>query len=226
VIAGGKLGARVAVVAGEEPIGDITEPALRGAMIDDCRRALESGESGLRRYGDVECYLEAILPPPRLFIFGTGHDAVPIVQLARSIGWDVAVCGHEPRHATRTRFSQADEVLVGTAADLAARVDECDRAVCLVMSHRYELDRDNLGVLVGTRARYIGVPGPRTRTAKMLADLCLGATDDPRLHGPVGLDLGAETAHEQALAIIAEIQAVLRHAPAVSHLPVQHAMVA
>ena len=226
VIGGGKLGARVALVAGEDPTGEIDEPSLRDAMIDDCRRALETGESGLRRHGDVECYVEAILPPPRLFIFGIGHDAVPIVQLARAIGWDVAVCGHEPRHATRTRFSQADEVLVGTASDLAARVDECDRAVCLVMSHRYELDRANLGVLVGTHARYIGVPGPRQRTAKMLEELCLGTYDDPRLHAPVGLDLGAETAHEQALAIIAEIQAVLRHAPAVSHLPVRHALVA
>ena len=222
VIAGGKLGARVALVSGEDPVSDALEPALVGAMLDDARSALETGTSGLRRYGEVEAYVEAILPPPRLFIFGIGHDAVPIVQLAHAIGWDVAVCAHEPRHATRTRFSQADEVLVGTAADLAARVDECDRAVALVMSHRYALDRDNLGALVGTRVRYIGVPGPRSRTQKMLGELCLGG-DDARIHAPVGLDLGAQTAHEQALAIIAEIQAVLRQAPAVSPLPIRHA---
>jgi xanthine/CO dehydrogenase XdhC/CoxF family maturation factor len=178
-------------------------------MLDDARSALETGASGLRRYGSVE----AILPPPRLFIFGIGHDAVPIVQLARAVGWDVAVCAHEPRHATRSRFSAADEVLIGTAADLAARVDECDRAVALVMSHRYDLDRDNLGALLRTHVRYIGVPGPRARTLKMLGEL--GAPDDARVHTPVGLDLGAQTAHEHALAIIAEIQAVLRDAPVV-----------
>ena len=154
-------------------------------------------------------------------MFGIGRDAAPIVQLARAIGWDVAVCAHEPRHATRTRFTQADEILVGTAADLAARVDECDRAIALVMSHRYELDRNNLGALVGTRVRYIGVPGPRGRAEKMRGELCLGL-DDARIHAPVGLDLGAQTAHEQALAIIAEIQTVLRQAPA-SPLPLRHA---
>lgn len=222
VIGGGKLGARVAVLSGADPTGEIADVALRAAMIDDCRRAIETGESRTNRHGDVEWYVEAILPPPRLYVFGIGHDAVPIVQLARAIGWDVAVCAHEPRHATRTRFSQADEILVGSAADLAARVDECDRAVALVMSHRYELDRDNLGALVGTRVRYIGVPGPRSRTEKMLGELCLGV-DDPRIHAPVGLDLGAQTAHEQALAIIAEIQAVLRQASAVSPLPMRHA---
>jgi xanthine/CO dehydrogenase XdhC/CoxF family maturation factor len=182
-------------------------------MLDDARSALETGFSGLRRYGDVEAYVEAILPPPRLFIFGIGHDAVPIVQLAHAIGWEVAVCAHEPRHATRSRFSTADEVLIGTAADLAARVDECDRAVALVMSHRHDLDRDNLAALLRTRARYIGVPGTRTRTLKMLNES--GSVEDPRLHAPVGLDLGAHTAHEHALAIIAEIQAVLRDAPVI-----------
>jgi xanthine/CO dehydrogenase XdhC/CoxF family maturation factor len=213
VIAGGKLGARVALVAGEDPVSDSLEPALAGAMLDDARSALETGFSGLRRYGDVEAYVEAILPPPRLFIFGIGHDAVPIVQLAHAIGWEVAVCAHEPRHATRSRFSTADEVLIGTAADLAARVDECDRAVALVMSHRHDLDRDNLAALLRTRARYIGVPGTRTRTLKMLNES--GSVEDPRLHAPVGLDLGAHTAHEHALAIIAEIQAVLRDAPVI-----------
>ena len=210
VIRGGKLGARVALVAGEDPLCDDIDPAPRGAMLDDARRALETGQSGPRRYGSVDAYVEAILPPPRLFIFGTGHDGVPIVQLARTVGWDVAVCEHEPRHSTRQRFSQAHEVLTGSAADLAARVDECDRAIALVMSHRYDVDRDNLGALVRTKCRYIGVPGPRERTSRMIKDLCLGH-EDPRVRAPGGLDLGAETAHEHALAIIAEIQAALRH---------------
>jgi xanthine/CO dehydrogenase XdhC/CoxF family maturation factor len=213
VIAGGTLGARVAMIAGEEPIVGDLEAGLAAAMLDDARSALETGTSGVRRYGAVEAYVEAILPPPRLFVFGIGHDAVPIVQLAHAIGWEVAVCAHEPRHATRSRFSTADEVLIGTAADLAARVDECDRAVALVMSHRHDLDRTNLAALLRTRARYIGVPGPRSRTLKLLAEA--GASDDARLHAPVGLELGAQTAHEHALAIIAEIQAVLRAAPIV-----------
>jgi xanthine/CO dehydrogenase XdhC/CoxF family maturation factor len=215
ITGGGRLGARVALVAGEDPQCDPLDPALRGAMLDDARSALETGESRARRYGDVDAFVEAIVPPPCLFIFGTGHDAIPIVELAHAIGWDVAVCAHEVRHATRQRFCRAD-VLVGAARDLATRIDDCDRAVALVMAHRYDLDRDNLGALLDTEARYIGVLGPSARAARMAGELCLGHPD-PRVHAPTGLLLGAETAHEHALAIIAEIQAVLRRA----HVPAQ-----
>ncbi|HEY5947483.1 MAG TPA: XdhC family protein, partial [Kofleriaceae bacterium] len=164
--------------------------------------------------GSVDVFIEAVLPPPRVFVFGTGHDAVPVVQLARNLGWDVAVCTDQVRVTTRERFGQADEILVGTPAELASRIDECDRAVAIVMNHNYELDRDAVGMLIGTRARYIGVLGPRARTSRMLNDLYLVSQDDPRLHAPIGLELGAETPHEIALAIVSEVQAVLARVPA------------
>jgi xanthine dehydrogenase accessory factor len=216
-----KVGSRVAVRAGAELQADaIGDNVLRTAMTADARAALASGESTNRSYtsaqGTVDVFIEAVVPPPRLFVFGTGHDAVPVVQLARSLGWDVTVCADEVRVATRQRFSQADEMLVGAASDLAARIDECDRAVAIVMNHHYELDREHLGMLIGSRARYIGVLGPRARTTRMLNELYLVAQDDPRLHAPVGLQIGAETPHEIAMAVLTEVQAVLARVPAQS----------
>jgi len=117
------------------------------------------------------------------------------------------------RVSIRQRFVRADEVLVGTSAELAARIDHCDRAVAIVMGHDYQLDREHLGMLLATRARYIGVLGPRARTTRMLEELGTGAADDPRIHAPLGLELGAETPQEIALAAIAEIQAVIARAP-------------
>lgn len=214
-----KVGSRVAVRSGAEPVCDALEDdVLRVAMVADARAAIATGVSTSRTYnsakGSVDVFVEAILPPPRLFVLGTGHDAVPVVQLARNLGWDVVVCADQARVSTRERFHQADEILVGTPAELAARIDECDRAVAVVMNHNYALDREHLGMVIKTGAKYIGVLGPRARTTRMLNDQYLVAQDDPRLHAPIGLELGAETPHEIALAIVAEVQAVLAQVPA------------
>jgi len=215
-----KVGSRVAVRAGGDAYADVADAILTTAMMADARAAIASGDSTNCTYnstrGSVEVFVEAIVPPPRMFVLGTGHDAVPVVQLARSLGWDVTVCTNTVCESTRRRFSHADEILVGAPAELAARIEECDRAVVVVMNHDYDLDRAHLAMLVKTRARYIGLLGPRGRTSRMLDELGLVAQADPRLHAPVGLELGAETPQEVALAILAEVQAVLAHVPAQS----------
>jgi xanthine/CO dehydrogenase XdhC/CoxF family maturation factor len=218
-VGGIKVGHRVAVVADDEPQADASlDDILRIAMIADSKAALASGESAIRTYnsarGSVDVFVEAILPPPRIFIFGTGHDVLPVVAMLKLLGWDVSVCTTQARVSTRQRFTMADEILIGTRAEIAARVDECDRAVALVMSHHYETDRENVGMLLATSAQYIGVLGPRTRSAKLFADLQV--QPDARVHAPVGLELGAETPQEIALAITAEVQSVLARAPASS----------
>ena len=208
VFRGGQVGARLAICAGGAPFGD----PVPDAVLADARAAIETGESRVRSYGDLEVFIEAIVPPPRVFVLGTGHDALPVVELARSLGWQVAICTPHVRVSTRQRFVAADEVIVGTPADFVPRIDACDRAIAIVMNHNYDLDKQHLAMLLATRARYVGVLGPRSRTARMLDEL--GVTDDPRVHAPVGLELGAETPHEIALAIIAEIQSVLAKSPA------------
>jgi xanthine dehydrogenase accessory factor len=123
------------------------------------------------------------------------------------------VCASEERVSLRQRFGGADEILVGTKEELAARVDHAERAVAVVMTHNYESDKQTVGMLVGTHCRYIGVLGPRVRTTRMLADLGLGLAGDIRIHAPAGLELGSDTPQETALAIISEIQTKLAHAP-------------
>lgn len=208
-----RMGARVALIAGDEPRGDRIDVALRAGMIADARAAIATGESCNRTYrsdsGNVDVFVEAILPPPRVFVFGASHEAVPLVTIAKSLGWDVSVCAGEERVSMRQRFAAADEILVGTPSELAARIDECDRAVAVVMGHDYAADKASLTMLIGTRARYIGVLGPRARTQRILSEVGLGLHLDSRIHSPLGLEMGAETPQEVALAITAEIQAEL-----------------
>ncbi len=221
-VPGIKTGMRVAVVDRGDAFGDSFDASLRAGMIADARAAIATGESCDRTYrsdlGNVDVFVEAILPPPRLFVFGSGHDAVPVVQLAKTLGWDVCVCPHEQRVSVRQRFTHADEVLFGTLDELATRIEQCDRAIAVIMSHHYETDRSYLGMLVGTHCRYIGVLGPRARTTRMLAELGLGLAGDIRIHAPVGAEVGADTPQEIALGIVAEVQARLAHAPGKSML--------
>ncbi|HEY1558569.1 MAG TPA: XdhC family protein [Kofleriaceae bacterium] len=213
------VGARIAVHAGGEPYGDALPDAVRDALAAELRGAVECGRSATRSIrtagGTIEACIEALLPPPRLFVLGTGHDAVPVVDAARALGWDVVVATPRPRVSIRQRFAHADDVVVATPDEIGARIDECDRAMAIVMSHNYELDRAHLGALVASRARYIGVLGPRARTTRMSGELGL-PDGDSRVHAPLGLELGAETPQEIALAAIAEIQAVLARSPGAS----------
>lgn len=213
-----RVGARVALAAGGEleQEAEKLDDRIRGAIDADLRAVIESGRAANRRYettnGTIEVLFEAVLPPPRLFLYGTGHDAVPVATLARAMGWNVIVCANEAKYSTRERFSMADEVLVGAPQDVVARIEASDRAVALVMNHNCDRDRDALRALLDTKLRYIGVIGPRSRTQRLLREI--GADDeDNRVVGPAGLSIGAETPQELALAIISEMQAVLAGTP-------------
>lgn len=205
-VAGVRVGARMAVIAGGELEleADPIEPALRGSIEGDLRIVLESGVSATRTYhtpeGSTDVLIEAVVPPVRLFVFGTGHDAVPLAQLAHQVGWEVVICATEAKYSTRERFATAVEMLIGTPEEIAARIDATDRAVAVVMSHDAAREREHLGMLLGTKARHIAVLGPKQRALEMLT--ALQRSDDARVHG---IDQG-ETPQELALGAIAQAQ--------------------
>lgn len=211
--AGVRVGARLALAAGGEleAEADPIEPALRDWIASDMREVIRTGVSINRTYatetGHISVLIEAVLPPPRLFLFGTGHDAVPLAQLARQIGWDVVVCTSDPSCATR--FS--GDVMLVPRGDLAARIAESDRAIAMIMNHDPARDRDDLSMLLGTHINYIGLLGPRER---MLRELGVH-DDDPRIHAPISGERGAHAPHAIAIAIaiVAELQAVLARTP-------------
>ena len=148
---------------------------LRAAIAADLAGAIASGASADRTYaaraGRLEVFVEAMVPPPRLFVFGSGPDAAPLVDLARALGWEAIACARSLRPALRDRFVRADALIAGSPGELARQVDAAARAVAVVMAHDYELDRAHLDALLASRALYIGVLGPRKRTDRMLADL-------------------------------------------------------
>jgi xanthine/CO dehydrogenase XdhC/CoxF family maturation factor len=149
-------------------------------------------------------YVESHRPPRQIIVFGAGHDAAPLVRLAKSLGWRVIVMDHREGYASGDRFPEADEIRL-CSPEQADLVDFAEGDAAIIMSHHYIQDRAFLRALLQSAVSYIGVLGPARRTNRMLEEL--GSKSTSRLHSPVGLDIGAEGPHEIALAIMAEIQA-------------------
>lgn len=157
---------------------------------------------------------QEIAPPVALVVFGAGDDAQPLVRLAKELGWTVTVADPRPALVTAARFPLADTLLAGPADELVARAAPDARTLAVVMTHHYVHDLPLLGALLRVPLAYLGLLGPKKRAERILADLTasgqvISSTQRAHLHAPVGLDLGAESPEEVALAILAEMQAVL-----------------
>jgi len=186
-------------------VWDASDRGLLGTSLADPAPVLPAAAAVFR---------ETIAPPPALFVFGAGDDAQPLVRGAKEFGWRVIVADPRPAFATAGRFPQADTRVVAPAGELVARTSPGPAALVVVMTHHYVHDVPLLRELLPRPLAYLGLLGPRKRTEKILSDLAAsGLTLTPeqqaRLRAPVGLDLGAETAEEVALSILAEIQASL-----------------
>lgn len=163
--------------------------------------------------------VEALRPPTRLLLGGTGRDAQPLARQAAALGWEVLVLDPRARAETAARFPEVPRVLAGpprsALADLAA-----DRwTVAVVMTHAYLDDLALLEALWPLELPYLALLGPAARRERLLADLAArglapSATQRAALHGPAGLDLGAESPEEIAFAILAEAQAAIASRPA------------
>ncbi len=157
---------------------------------------------------------EWLKTPQRLFVFGAGDDAQPIVQMASLLGWNVVVVDGRAQWARPQRFPEAAKVVVGSTFNAMKsedlRVTQQDAAV--VMTHSYEQDRIWLADLLPARPKYLGLLGARHRSALLVSEVAaqLGwsvAHACNGLYSPVGLDLGGDGAEAIALAVIAEIHA-------------------
>lgn len=215
-----------------EPIGqrwfvDDAPPDVP-ALVEPCTRAMLTGKPSIEHVGALTVLVEPVIPPLELFIFGGGLDAVPVVEQARRLGWLAHVCTASARFEHAARFAAASSLSHDLAATCAA-IDRADRAAAVIMTHDLRSDAAALQAVLATRARYIGVLGPRHRTGTVFNCITYGAQPremlhpsgdglqlhaDPRIHAPVGLDLGAEGPAEIALAIVAEVLAEDRAATA------------
>lgn len=190
-----------------------TPLAVVHAAPDPVRLGTRLG-AGLSTAADT--FFDTIRPPTALVIFGAGDDAQPLARLADELGWHVTVADPRAAFATPERFPTAQSLVVAPAADLVGRTAPDADTLAVVMTHHYVHDVPLLRALLPRPLAYLGLLGPKKRAERILDDLTregLALTPEvrARLHAPVGLDLGADSPAQVALAILAEMQASLTH---------------
>ena len=186
---------------------------LREALTRDLAALPERGGSRAAAYeiaGDrVQVLLELVEPPLALTVCGAGPDAQPLVTLAAGLGWAPLVFDHRAAFARPERFPGAVRVVTAARVEFSAAVPPRRGEAGVLMTHSYPTDLLYLEQLAPRNLRYLGVLGPRRRLQRLLAELGPRAPAGGLLYGPAGLDIGADTPAEIALAIAAEIRAVL-----------------
>ncbi len=159
---------------------------------------------------EIRAFYDPIQPPLRLLVLGAGADAMPLVQCAKALGWDVTVVDYRPAHIKKERFPQADRLLHIMPEDIGDNLELNQFSALVLMTHNIEYDGRYLKAIMNCHIPFIGLLGPTHRKDRLLQSLGGDAAQvTDRVFGPVGLDIGAETPEEIALSIMAGIHAEL-----------------
>ncbi|GHC53271.1 XdhC/CoxI family protein [Streptomyces violaceochromogenes] len=215
---------------GAHPELDRTVAAEAGAFLDAGRTGtLEIGERGSRCGAPLTVLVESSVPAPRMIVFGAIDFAAALVRVGKFLGHHVTVCDARPVFATRTRFPDADEIVVEWPHRYLERTEVDARTVLCVLTHDAKFDVPLLKLALRLPVAYVGAMGSRRthldRNAR-LREVGVTELELSRLHSPIGLDLGARTPEETALSIAAEIVAARRGGSGASltgaHTPIHH----
>ena len=193
--------------------GTLGDPFLDRRFSGEAQVALQAGGSRTLFLEGVRAFVEVFAPPSILLVVGAGHVAMPLTTLGRTLGFRTIVVDGRPRFATRERFPDVDQLEVGIPSDLVQKVPLIPTTALVLVAHDYKYDLPVLRHALATPVGYIGLLGS-TRRGDAIFNLLRedGVTDEQlaRVRTPIGLDLGAQSAPEIALAILAEILAVQR----------------
>jgi xanthine dehydrogenase accessory factor len=172
-------------------------------------------DNGLICGGQLDVFVEPVLPQPRAFVFGAGHISKSLCNVLSLAGFGVSVIDDREAFANRERFPDADEVLAGEYEEVypTLAVNESSYVVIVTRGHR-----DDMRVLrwaAGTPARYVAMIGSKRKVISVIKELekeGVPRATLERIHAPMGLDIGAVTPEEIAISVAAEMIAFRRNA--------------
>ncbi|MEV6815006.1 XdhC/CoxI family protein [Micromonospora sp. NPDC051296] len=198
-------------VAGSLGDPDLDRAAARqaaGMLALGTTGTVHLGAHGEQRRDEVSLFVQSYVPPPRMIVFGAIDYAAAVARIGRFLGYHVTVCDARPVFATRKRFPDADDLVVQWPHRYLESTAVDERTVLCVLTHDPKFDVPLLEVALRTPACYIGAMGSRRTHSDRLRRLREAGVDEAalaRLSSPIGLDLGARTPEETAVAIAAEI---------------------
>lgn len=206
-------------------VGTIGGGELESCAIEAGQKVIQDGQPRLETYslagpreeavgvcgGEVEVFIEPILPPPTVFVIGCGHVGQAVAHLAQWLGFQVIVSDDREALCTPEHVPDADVYLPGAITDVLSQAEQSyinNQTFIVAVTRGYPFDVEAIPILLETDTPYIGVIGSRRRwatTRQALEDK--GVTDKSlkRIYSPIGLELEAETPEEIAVSIMAEI---------------------
>jgi xanthine dehydrogenase accessory factor len=197
--------------------GDLGHDDIGSELVSSTQELFENQQSkriGFEtKIGHVEVFVDILPPPPKLIIIGAVHIAVPLVSIAKTLGFETIVLDARSAFATKERFPHADELIIAWPAEELETMGIDESTYLVFLSHDEKIDNPALQVALSSPARYIGALGSRrTHSKRKKALLEFGVTEDQliKIFAPIGLDLGAVGTEEIALSIMGEIVAVHR----------------
>lgn len=221
IIDGPGTGNKLLVRPDRDPLGHLGDADLDRVVARDALGELAAGTTVVRHYGAhgearervVSVFIESFAPPPRMLVFGAVDFTAALVRAAKLVGYHVTVCDAREVFATKKRFPLADDVVVDWPHRLLERVgaELGPRDAVCVLTHDAKFDVPAIVAALRTRVGYLGAMGSRRTHEKRVERLREEGVDEAglvRLMAPIGLDLGARTPEETAVAILAEIIAV------------------
>jgi xanthine dehydrogenase accessory factor len=215
----GHPGARMLIQPGGETLGSLGDSDLDRQVVADALRQMSRSRATAREYDrpQARVFLETLLPPPHLVIFGGVHAAIPLTTFAKALGYRVTIADPRSQFASRERFPDADAILPLWPGQAIEQLYIGSTTLCVILTHDPKIDEPALAGLLGKGAGYIGAIGSSKTHAERFKRMAKTGVDPEQLaevYAPIGLDLGAESPEEIALAIMAEIVAVRHDAPA------------
>ncbi|HEY4899845.1 MAG TPA: XdhC/CoxI family protein [Terriglobales bacterium] len=171
-------------------------------------------DTGLVCGGTLDVFIEPVLPPALLYIFGAGHVAFNLYKVAMIAGFDVIVVDDRESYANCERFPDAREVFADDFEKVIAQIHVPESAYVVIVTRGHRDDMRILRWAVNANTRYLGMIGSQRKTIAIYKELekeGIPAERFAHVHAPVGLEIGAVTPEEIAVAIVAEMIAVRRH---------------
>ena len=215
-MSGGPLEGEHVVVRADRIEGPLSDPVVAESVESGARGMLRTGTSGLlpdldceeHELAGLEVFVASFAPAPRMFIFGAIDFAAALAKAGKLLGFHVTVVDPRAVFATRERFPDADRVVIDWPHRWLADQHVDSSTVICVLTHDPKFDVPALEIALRTDSGFVGAMGSR-RThddrIERLAAAGLSPGDLKRLHSPIGLDIGASTPEETAIAIAAEI---------------------
>lgn len=171
-------------------------------------------DTGLVCGGTLEIFIEPVLPTPLLYIFGAGHVGHELSKAASRAGFDVIVTDDRETYANRERFPEAGQIVAKDFDEALAGIAPGESSYIVIVTRGHRDDMRVLRWAVQTEARYIGMVGSKRKAITVFRELVKEGLKPElfdRVHSPVGLDIGAITPEEIAVAIVAELIGIRRN---------------